>query len=169
MEKRAGSDGLSELVGVLNRRHIEARILAPIIDALADEFGRDRVTAIVASEIAKIARQEGAALAHEYGTDVSAFVKTLEFWKRDAALEIEILEQNAENLDFDVTRCRYAELYHALGLEHLGATLSCNRDHTFIEGFNRDATLKRDQTIMQGAPCCTFRYRFPKPEDSKTE
>ena len=67
-------------------------------------------------------------------------------------------------MDFNVTRCRYAELYRALGIAHLGAKLSCNRDFALIEGFNPKASLERQQTIMAGASCCTFRYRFPEPE-----
>ena len=40
----------------------------------------------------------------------------------------------------------------------LGAVLSCNRDYSLVEGFNPEIKLERKQTIMQGAPCCTFRY-----------
>jgi hypothetical protein len=28
-----------------------------------------------------------------------------------------------------------------------------------LEGFNGEIELERTQTIMQGAPCCDFRYR----------
>jgi hypothetical protein len=58
-----------------------------------------------------------------------------------------------------VTRCRYAELYHALGIPELGTLLSCNRDYALIEGFNPDVDLTRTQTIMEGATYCDFRYR----------
>ena len=40
--------------------------------------------------------------------------------------------------------------------------LSCNRDFSLIEGFNPDARLRRDKTIMAGDSCCTFRYEFPR-------
>ena len=46
----------------------------------------------------------------------------------------------------------------ALGIPELGAVLSCNRDAALIEGFNPSVTLVRTQTIMEGAPCCDFRY-----------
>ena len=71
-----------------------------------------------------------------------------------------MLEKSKTRLNFDVTRCKYAEFYKAMGMEDLGAILSCNRDFAMIEGFNKGAKLKRDKTILNGAKCCTFRYDF---------
>ncbi len=50
-------------------------------------------------------------------------------------------------------------MYRALGLEDLGFSLSCCRDFAVIEGFNPELTLDRTQTLMEGAPCCDFRFR----------
>ena len=72
-----------------------------------------------------------------------------------------MLAEDDTRLDFDVRRCRYAEMYRALGIPELGRILSCNRDFALIEGFAPGASLTREQTILDGAPCCTFRYRFP--------
>ena len=74
-------------------------------------------------------------------------------------------EQSDDRLSFDVTRCRYAELYRALGIPELGAVLSCNRDAALIDGFNPAVTFVRTQTIMEGAPCCDFRYTKGTPRD----
>lgn len=147
-------------VGVLTRREIEARILAPVIEALGRRFGRDEVVAVARDVVTSIAREQGRALAEARGdTSLTGFAATLEPWTRDGALEMRIVEQTDEALSFDVTRCRYAEMYGALGIPELGAVLSCNRDAALIEGFNPSVTLTRTQTIMQGAPCCNFRYR----------
>ena len=78
---------------------------------------------------------------------------------QDDALTIDVLEQDAERYDFNVTRCRYAEMYRELGIPELGAVLSCNRDFSLIEGYNKDVELTRTQTLMDGAACCDFRYR----------
>lgn len=155
-------DRISQKTGVLTRRETEARILAPVIEALGEEFGRDQVVKIVREVIIGLARKEGARLAKEYGSSVDAYVETTKFWRKDGALEIEVLEQSEDRFDYNVTRCRYAEMYKALGIPELGAVLSCNRDYSLIEGFNPDVTLTRDQTIMEGADCCTFRYDFSK-------
>jgi hypothetical protein len=74
---------------------------------------------------------------------------------------MEVLEQSENSFSFNVTRCRYAELYQALGIAELGAILSCNRDFSLIEGFNPDIHLTRTQTIMEGAAFCDFRYHLP--------
>lgn len=154
-------DTITQTIGVLLRRETEARILAPIIDALADEFGRDKVLEIVRDAVVKLARDQGADLAEQLGDDVAAFQESLNYWTQNNALEIDVLEASETKLDFNVTRCRYADMYRALGIAELGKTLSCNRDYALIEGFNAGATLERKQTILNGADCCTFRYQFP--------
>ena len=156
-------DELNAVIGVLTRREVEARLLAPILDALADEFGREAVLNVVRDAIIRIAHEQGAQLVETMGGDsLDAFADSLQFWTKDDALEIDLVERNDRTFSFNVTRCRYAELYMALGIPELGALLSCNRDHALIEGFNTDVALTRTQTIMEGAAFCDFRYRLER-------
>lgn len=151
-------DTLNE-IGVLKRREIEARIISAYVNALATEFDRERVVAILSETIINVAQQQGAERAAQVGDNsLAAFANSAGDWRKGNALEIEVLAQNDEHYDFNVTRCRYAEMYRSLGLADLGAVLSCNRDYSLVEGFNPAIKLVREQTIMQGAPCCTFRY-----------
>ena len=151
-------DTLNE-IGVLKRREIEARIVGPLVEALGNEFGRERVIEIVRETIVDIARRQGAQRAATLGDNsLVAFAGSSGDSRKDSALELEVLEQNEERYSFNVTRCRYAEMYRALGLADLGTVMSCNRDYAAVEGFNPEIELVREQTIMQGAPCCTFRY-----------
>ena len=101
-------------------------------------------------------------MSKEYGNNVDAFLDTLKIWIKDDALEIDILEKSESKLSFNVTRCKYAEMYNALEISDLGAVLSCNRDASLIKGFNPNASLDRKKTIMGGSKCCTFRYNFKK-------
>lgn len=152
-------------IGVLQRREIEARILAPILEALGQAFGRDAVLEITRRTIADIARQQGRELARQLGgNDLGAYAESLEPWTRNGALELRVLNQGQTHLDFDVTCCKYAQLYRELGLTELGGILSCNRDASFIEGFNSGIHLDRTQTIMQGASYCDFRFSKREPE-----
>jgi predicted hydrocarbon binding protein len=147
-------------VGVLTRREIEARILAPVIDALGQRFGRNEVIAVVRETIAAIARDQGRAMAEARGDhSLTAFADTKGPWVKGGALELRVIQETPEHYDYDVTRCRYAEMYRALGIPELGEVLSCNRDAALIQGFNPDVSLERTQTILQGAPHCDFRYR----------
>jgi hypothetical protein len=95
---------------------------------------------------------------------LSAFARCLDRWTEGGALELDILEQTPERLSFNVTRCRYAEMYRALGLADLGSSLSCCRDFALVEGFSPEITLQRTQTIMEGAEHCDFRFRSGPPE-----
>lgn len=159
-------DTLNRL-GVLNRREVEARLLAPLIEALAAEFGRERVLSVVRRTILAIARRQGAELAQRLPRPtLTEFGAALDAWKQDGAMELDLLEQTDERLAFNVTRCRYAEMYQALGVPELGELLSCNRDAALIEGFNESVAFTRTQTIMQGAPVCDFRYTRTGPAGS---
>jgi predicted ArsR family transcriptional regulator len=146
-------------IGVLTRREIEARILAPLLEALGNEYGREKVLEVTRRTIVEIARRQGAELAQSMGgCTLAHLAASLENWKKDDAMQIEVLEQNEERFSFNVTRCRYAELYRNLGIPELGELLSCNRDGALIEGFNPGVKLERTQTIMGGAEYCDFRY-----------
>lgn len=154
-------------IGVLKRREIEARIVAPLLEALGKEFGRERVLEIAREVIIAVAREQGAKLAEGMGGNTLIhFAESTAAWKQDNALEREILELNEERYSFNVTRCRYAEMYRALGIPELGGLLSCNRDFSLIDGFNPEVTLTRTQTIMQGASCCDFRFALRQRDAS---
>lgn len=146
-------------IGILARREIEARIVVPLLEALGEEFERERVHEVARQVIINIARQQGTQLAASLGgCTLAHFAASLKAWKKDDALEMNVLERSNERFSFNVTHCRYAEMYKELGIPELGTLLSCNRDFALIEGFNPDVTLIRTQTIMEGALFCDFRY-----------
>ena len=146
---------------LLEQREIEARIVGPLVQAFAAEIGQVRALAIVGQVIRDLAHASGGELAQVLGDHtLEAFARSLDRWRENGALELEVLEQTPEKLSFNVTRCRYAEMYRALGLADLGASLSCQRDFALAQGFNADIHLDRTQTIMEGAPFCDFRFRL---------
>jgi len=156
-------DNLNAKIGVLTRREVEARILAPMLDAMGEAFGREKVLEVMRENIVKIAKKQGAELAGFMGgVTLRHFAQSMRFWTMDDALEIDVIEQTEDLFSFNVTRCRYAELYEKLGIRELGSALSCARDYALIEGFNPNVALKRTQTIMEGAAHCDFRYCLKK-------
>ncbi len=166
IKNQVTEDNLNAKIGVLTRREVEARILAPMLDAMGEAFGRERVLEVMRGTIVRIAKKQGAELAgYMGGVTLQHFAESLRDWTRDDALEIDVIEQTEETFSFNVTRCRYAELYEQLGIRELGSALSCARDYALIEGFNPDVSLKRTQTIMEGAPHCDFRYCLKKGKD----
>ena len=155
----------SRQLSLLERREIEARIAGPLIRAIIAEFGRERTLQVVERTISTLAHTAGSELATRSGNqELTTFSACIETWKAGGALEIELLEQSNERLFFNVTRCRFAEMYQSLGLADLGACLSCCRDSALVQGFNSSIHLTRTQTIMEGAPYCDFRFQALEPD-----
>jgi L-2-amino-thiazoline-4-carboxylic acid hydrolase len=149
-------------VPVLLKRQLQAEVIGPIYAEMVKQLGEEQAAAILDSAIRNAAVAEGRAFASKAdgGTPSMAdFVKLYELWTKNGSLEIDVLEQSNTRFDFNVTRCRYAETYKAMGLGKIGHLLSCNRDAGFCQGYDPGMKLERAQTIMAGAPTCTFRYR----------
>ena len=129
---------------------------------MAAELGEEKARRILGEAIRKNAIEQGRTLAEAAGepTGIAGFARLLERWTANDALRIEVLAQDDERFDFNVTRCRYSEMYREMGLGDLGALLSCNRDGAFCEGYDSRLELTRAQTIMSGASHCNFRYRW---------
>jgi hypothetical protein len=148
-------------IRLLTRREIEARIVAPLLDAFSAEFGQERVLEIAQRVILQIARQQGAALAGLMGgCTLIHFAEVMGLWEQNDALKIEMIERSDRRLAYNITHCCYAEMYRDLGIPALGKILSCNRDFALVEGFNPEIKLKRTQTLMDGASHCDFRYEM---------
>jgi hypothetical protein len=167
--RRPMGSGVSE-VSLLTRREIEALMAAPFVQALVRELGEERGIEIVRDIIESLARDSGAATAILVkGNTIAHFAKGLKYWKQDDALVIEMLEQTDLTLSFNVVRCRYAEMYKRIGLQHLGKHLSCARDYAFMKGFNPNIRLTRTKTIMEGAGYCDFRYQLVETATDKSK
>lgn len=152
-------------IPTLTKRRLQAQVIGPIFAEMVAELGEEKASAILDAAIRKAAIAEGKYFAEkeEGPTTMASFIKLYELWTADGALEMKVLRADDEAFDFDITRCRYAETYKEMGLGKVGHLLSCNRDGTFCEGYDPAITLERKQTIMEGAPCCTFRYRYKSP------
>ncbi len=142
----------------LERRKIEAGVLIPMVQAFQRAIGKERANEIARTVIIELARRDGDRWAQQFGQDLDAMEKVSGVWASGGGLEIEQVEKSAARLDFNVTRCRYAEFYKELGLPELGYLFHCSRDFAMAEGFSRGITLKRTQTIMEGASHCDFRF-----------
>ena len=147
---------------ILQRRRIEAEVIGPIYEEMVAAVGEEVARGILTRAIERAAIAAGASFAArtEGGTSMETFRDLYGLWTHDGALEIEVLEATERRFDFNVTRCRYAETYRAMGLGAIGGILSCNRDGVFCQGYDPRIRLERTQTLMQGAACCDFRYTY---------
>src|SRR5262247_481171 len=142
----------------LERRKIEAAVLIPMVQAFQRAIGKERANEIAREVIIELARKDGAQWAQRFGDDLSAMEKVSGIWAAGGSLGIEPVGKSEHRLDFNVTRCQYAEFYKQLGLPELGYLFHCNRDFAMAEGFSSRLALKRTQTIMEGAGHCDFRF-----------
>ncbi len=149
---------------ILEQRRIEANIIKPIFEEMAERLGHEQAADILRSAITKDSIRQGAAYAkgESEETSLESFHNLLPQWKANGALEVEMLKETATQVHYNVTRCKYAEMYQDMGLADIGHILSCGRDGTFCTGYNPDIKLERTQTIMQGADHCDFRYSWQK-------
>lgn len=148
--------------GILQRRRIEARILAPVYRILKRDYGIDKAREIIGEAIIQDAIAQGADFAAREGgkANMVTFIAIQDLWTRDDALETETIDSSPSAYSYDVTRCRYAEMYREEGLAEIGDLLSCARDEEFIKGYHPGIALQRTTTIMAGDDRCRFRYRL---------
>ena len=155
-----------ETLAMLDKRRIEAEIQKHVYDTLVASHGEAVAQTTIGEAVRRSALEQAARFAAAAGgrTSLDSFVERQSLWTKGGALEIEVRERSETVYAYDVVRCRYAEMYRAMGLGHIGHLLSCNRDFVFSEGYDPNLKLERPQTLMQGGSCCNFRYRYEKPE-----
>ena len=150
-------------LSLLHKTRIQAQVLVPVLRALRSELGQERADAIVKQALRGWSKQLFAAVGD--GVDgrprrkwAAMHTALAEVTEREVTVEMR--RQDEEALEFDVTHCRFADFFRALGEPELGALLICETDFDIAAAGGGEVSLTRDQTIMQGAPSCTFRYKF---------
>jgi hypothetical protein len=154
----------TQTLPMIERRRIEAEMLKEVYDTLKETHGVETAKATIAEAVRRSSVTQARGFAEKArekgGTSMASFLELRPLWSMNGALEIDIVEETPSKLSYNVTRCRYAEMYKAMGLGEIGHLLSCQRDGTFCEGYDERLELTRTQTIMQGASHCDFRYRW---------
>jgi predicted ArsR family transcriptional regulator len=150
-------------ISLLDKTKIQAQVLVPVLRALRAELGKDKADAIVQQALRDWSKQLFAAIGQEiegggkrkWATMHSALAEVTE-----REVDVAMRRHDNEALEFDVTRCRFAEFFRAVGEPDLGGLLVCATDVDIAAAGNGEVSFDRAQTLMQGAPSCTFRYKF---------
>jgi hypothetical protein len=144
----------------LQRRKIEGRVLVPFIEACRERFGDAATRDLVEATIRRLAGKDGAQWAQRFGGGLAALERVAEdVWAAGGAMDIDIIQRTEDRFDFNVTRCGYAAFYQEPGLADIGALVHCSRDYAMAAAFDPGVELVRTGTIMEGKPCCDFRFR----------
>jgi hypothetical protein len=149
-------------LSMIEKRRIEAEMLSHVYNVLKDNVGVEIAQQTIGEAVRRSSVEQAQRFAAEaeLGTSLDTFVEATKLWETDDELQIAVKERSETTYAFDVIRCRYAEMYKAMGLGEIGHLLSCQRDGTFCQGYDPKLKLTRTQTIMQGAACCDFRYVY---------
>jgi predicted ArsR family transcriptional regulator len=150
-------------LSLLDKTRIQAQVLVPLLRALRAELGRDKADAIARHALRDWSQQ----LFAQVGESIEgsprrkwAAVHTALADVTEREVTVEMVRHDDEALEFDVTQCRFAAFFRALGEPELGALLVCATDFDIVAAAGGEVNLVREQTLMQGAPSCTFRYTF---------
>jgi predicted ArsR family transcriptional regulator len=150
-------------LSLLDKTRIQAQVLVPVLRALRSELGKERADAIVKQALRDWSKQLFAAVGDSVDGGPRrkwAAMHTALAEITEQEVMVEMRRQDKEALEFDVTHCRFAEFFRALGEPELGALLICETDFDIAAAGGSEVSFTRDQTIMQGASSCTFRYKF---------
>jgi len=150
-------------LSLLEKTRIQAQMLVPVMRALRAELGRDKANALVKGALRDWSRQVFAKIGDGIeGSPGRKFAKTNRSLEEVTLSEVtfEMHRRDKEALEFDVTSCRFAEFFRALGEPELGALLVCSADIDIAAAGAEDVNFKREQTLMQSTKSCTFRYKF---------
>jgi len=150
-------------LSLLEKTRIQAQVLVPLLRGLRAELGKDKADAIVRQALRDWSRELFAAVgASVEGSPrrkwAAMHTAMAEITERDVTTEM--IRHDKEVLEFDITQCRFAEFFRALGEPELGALLICATDFDIAAAGDGEVSFTREETIMQGAPRCTFRYKF---------
>ena len=152
-------------VSLLDKTRIQAQVLVPVLRALRAELGNDKADAIVKQALRGWSKHLFAAIGDGIeGSPRRKWATIQSVWGEVSGkeVEVEVRRHDKEALEIDVTRCRFAEFFRALGEPELGALLICETDFDIALVGEGEVSLDRAQTIMRGAPSCTFRYKFAR-------
>ena len=152
-------------ISLFDEVKLQAQVLVPVLRALRTELGKDKADALVSQPLRDWVR----ACYHRIGEQKpgGARQKWEGVWDElrpriGDAVNREFIRDDDDAREYNVTRCRYAEFFKALGEPELGEILLCDYDFYIAEVGAPAVELMRTQTIMKGAAYCDFRYRFKR-------
>lgn len=114
----------------LDKAKIQAQVLVPLVRALRAELGKEKADALVRKTLGEWSRQMFAAIGKDIEggrrrwAKMQGALNEISLPGVDATAPV----KDAGKLEFDVTRCRYAEFFRALDEPELGALLMCSTD-----------------------------------------
>lgn len=165
-QKQPESANPAEKLTLLEQVKLQAAVLVPVLKAVRAEIGAERANHIVTKALADWSRKifdEVGANTPGKGREKWAAMVAASSARIGSDIDIQFLRQDDQAIEFNITGCRYADFFHALGEPELGGVLLCDGDFQMTELAGGEVELQRTQTIMKGARYCDFRYTLKRP------
>lgn len=105
-------------ISLLDKTRMQAQVLVPVLRALRSELGKDKADAIVKQALRDWSKQLFASIGDSIEGSPRRKWATMQSALNEVSakeVEFEIRRHDKEALDIDVTRCRFAEFFRALG------------------------------------------------------
>src|SRR5712691_4987201 len=156
-------------IPLIEQVKIQAQVLVPLVKALQAELGEEPANAIVRKALGDLYRTYGEQWWRTQGARNlgEKMASAFDGFAAGDALDYEVVKQDPDAFEVNVTGCRYAKFYKEMGAPELGFLLICSSDFPMAEGYGTKVQLTRTQTIMQGASHCYFRYMLKKRGDTR--
>ena len=132
-------------ITLLQQRGIEAEVFIPLVRKLEKELGQEKAHELAKETIYEMAREQGKQFSRLIQkNDLNGFRTIKDTWSAAGSdLDIEVIQDNDDSFHFNVTGCRFAQLFKSLGATDLGAIFSCGRDFALSQGYSEDIELNR--------------------------
>ena len=148
-------------ISIFKRIKIQSEPIILLVKAFEEEIGHARTHSIARKALRNWTRQFFEKVRKNFsGNPIDLIEMGISMFADGGAREYEILNRTDELIDFNITRCEYANLYKEIGEADLGYLLICELDYAMAERLGSDIEFKRTQTIMKGASHCDFKYRL---------
>ena len=138
-------------------------VLVPLLRHLRAELGEEKANALVYPVLREYMKNWVSEFSSKESDDpIKNFFKTSEMLEEtfEGDVDYDVLKNDDETLDLNVTRCQYAQLFRQLGEPELGAILVCEVDDHIADLSAPAVKLSRINTMMKGGTHCPFRYKF---------
>ncbi|MBN1499788.1 MAG: L-2-amino-thiazoline-4-carboxylic acid hydrolase [Spirochaetes bacterium] len=159
------SENSEKKIPLLQEIKIQVDVLMPVIRKMRAELGKKKADSIIADALRPYIRR----VYQEIGERKtgSPFEKWEQVWDEIRPrigdnVERNFIKNDENGKEYNVTRCRFAEFFRELGEPELGVIMMCDFDYYIAETGKPVVELTRTQTLMEGADCCDFCYRYKK-------
>src|ERR1700712_2062997 len=123
-------------LSLLDKTRIQAQVLVPMLRALRAELGREKADAITRQALRDWSQQLFAAVSESVEGSPRrkwAAMHTALADGTEREVTVAMHRHDEQALEFDVTHCRFAAFFRALGESELGALLVCATDFDIVQ------------------------------------